>query len=75
MKFWTEMTREERKRLFEAVAMVVTAGLLIGLSRLESRLFELSERLSQNQEFVSSTVYFGLINLILFVYNIIKYKS
>ena len=63
MKFWTEMTREERKRLFEAVAMVVTAGLLIGLSRLESRLFELSERLSQNQEFVSSTVYFGLINL------------
>lgn len=56
-------SKEERKRLFEAIAMVLTAGTLIGLSRLESRLYELSERLSQNQEFITSTVYFGLINL------------
>lgn len=63
MKKLTRFSKEEKKRLFEAFAMVLTAGTLIGLSRLESRLYELSARLSQNQEFITSTVYFGLINL------------
>ena len=54
---------EERRRFFEAVAMGVATVILIALSRLEGRLFELSERLSEQQEFFTSLVYFGLINV------------
>ncbi len=54
---------EERRRLYEIVGIVVTTILLIVISRLESRLFELSEKLSSNQDFFVSVVYFGLINL------------
>ncbi len=55
---------EERKRIYEAIGMVVTASLLIALSSLEKDLFQLSERLStDNREFFNSVVYFGLINI------------
>ena len=52
----------ERKRVFEVGAIVVTTLLLIGLSRLETRLFDLSDALAKNQDFFTTVVYFGLIN-------------
>src|SRR4051812_26550721 len=52
----------ERKRILEVGAIIVTTMLLVGLSRLETRLFDLSETLSKNQDFFTTVVYFGLIN-------------
>lgn len=56
-------TSAERKRFLEVVAICVTSFLLIAISRLETRLFELSENLARNHEFFTSVIYFGLINL------------
>ena len=58
---------EERKRLFEGMAMLVVTSILIAISRLEGRLFELSERLSERHDYILSVVYFGLINLNIFL--------
>ncbi len=55
-------TPAERRRILEFAAIVVTTLLLIGLSRLETRLFDLSETLAKNQDFFTTVVYFGLIN-------------
>src|SRR5690606_8235268 len=55
-------SHSERKRIFEVVAIIVTTLLLIGLSRLETRLFDLSETLAKNQDFFTTVVYFGLIS-------------
>lgn len=60
-------TAAERKRVFELVAIVIITLLLIGISRLETRLFELSETLVQSKEFINTLVYFGLINLNVFL--------
>ena len=60
-------TAAERKRAFELVAIVFITLLLIGISRLETRLFELSETLVQSKEFINTLVYFGLINLNVFL--------
>ncbi len=57
------ISADERRRLIELVGMVLTTILLIALSRLETRLFELSRALSSNAEFSTSIVYFGLINI------------
>lgn len=54
---------DERRRMWELFAMISTTILLVALSRLETRLFELSKSLSANSEFFTSVVYFGLINL------------
>lgn len=43
--------------------MVVVAAILLGLSRLESGLFALSDRLASNKDFLTSIAYFGLINI------------
>ena len=58
---------EDRRRLFEAMAMLLVTFVLIGISRLEGRLFELSERLSEKHDYILSVVYFGLINLNIFL--------
>ena len=63
MAFISLKTSAERKRLLEVVAICVTSFLLIAISRLETRLFELSENLARNHEFFTSVIYFGLINL------------
>lgn len=55
--------RDERKRFFEIVAMLVIALSFVALSRLEGRLFDLSKALSNHPEFFNSVVYFGLINV------------
>ncbi|MFW7377941.1 MAG: ATP-binding protein [Oligoflexus sp.] len=54
---------EERKRLFELIAIVVVTVLLVALSRLEGNLFQLSRQLAQHQEILTTVVYFGLINI------------
>ncbi len=51
-----------KRRRFELFLVLVILSLLVGLSRLETRLFSLSESLSQNTEFLTSVIYFGLIN-------------
>src|SRR5688572_19099615 len=56
-------TSEERRRLFEIVAMVGITLLLVSLSRLEARLYDLSSSLATNTEFLTTVVYFGMINL------------
>lgn len=53
----------ERRRMLELIAIFFTTVLLIGLSRLETRLFELSETLAKSQDFFTTVVFFGLINL------------
>ena len=68
--FWRRLSKirpEERKRLFEAMAMLLVTFILIGISRLEGRLFELSERLSERHDYILSVVYFGIINLNIFL--------
>ncbi len=55
-------TAAERKRIIEVGGIVLTTMMLIGLSRLETRLFDLSETLAKNQDFFVTVVYFGLIN-------------
>ena len=56
-------TSEERKRFFELTAIVVVTVILVALSRLEGNLFELSRQLAQHQEFLTTIIYFGLINI------------
>lgn len=62
MPIFKVRTAAEKKRVFEVGAIIVTTLLLIGLSRLETRLFDLSETLAKNQDFFTTVVYFGLIN-------------
>lgn len=62
MGFLSFRTSAERKRLIEVVAIVLTTLMLVGISRLETRLFELSENLARNHDFFTSVIYFGLIN-------------
>ncbi|MEZ4741989.1 MAG: hypothetical protein R3B45_06040 [Bdellovibrionota bacterium] len=63
MSFKSNRTFEERKRIIEMVAVFIVVFVLIGISRLESRLFVLSETLTQNPEISTTITYFALINL------------
>lgn len=54
-------TPAERRRVLEFGAIIATTLILIALSRLETRLFDLSETLAKNQDFFTP-FYFGLIN-------------
>ncbi len=54
---------EEKKRLFELVVIFLCSFTLLFLSRLETRLFSLSESLSENKEFFTTIAYFALINI------------
>ena len=56
-------TTEEKKRLFEFFSIVIVSIILVALSRLEGNLFDLSKQLSEHQDFLTSVVYFGLINV------------
>ncbi len=58
----SKRTPAERRRILELFAIVATTVLLILLSRLETRLFDLSETLAKNHDFFTTVVYFGLIN-------------
>ena len=52
----------ERRRIWEFAAIALVSLVLVLLSRLETRLFDLSETFAKNQDFVTTVVYFGLIN-------------
>ncbi|MBM4250697.1 MAG: HAMP domain-containing protein [Deltaproteobacteria bacterium] len=52
----------ERRRMGEFAAIALISVVLVLLSRLETRLFGLSETFAKNQDFVTTVVYFGLIN-------------
>ena len=54
---------ENRKRLVEFLLVILITAVLIALSRLETRLFTLSESFSENKEFFTSLVYFSIINV------------
>lgn len=56
-------TQAERKRLFELIAVLVTTLLLVLIARLETRLFDLSESLARDHDFITTVIYFGIINL------------
>lgn len=56
-------TGEERKRFFELLGIILISIALVALSRLEGNLFDLSKQLSEHQDFLTSVVYFGLINV------------
>ncbi|SME88005.1 sensor histidine kinase [Pseudobacteriovorax antillogorgiicola] len=56
-------THEEKKRLVEFILIIVISVVLVALSRLEGNLFELSKQLSEHQDFLTSVVYFSLINI------------
>ncbi len=52
----------EKKRVFELITMFIIAGVLLGISQLETTLFQLSSRLSESSDFVVTVVYFAIIN-------------
>lgn len=56
-------TTEEKKRLFELILIGLVSVILVALSRLEGTLFELSKQLAEHHDFLTSVVYFGLINI------------
>lgn len=54
---------EEKRRLFEIIAMVGAGILLLLITRLETRLYQLTSGFSAIKEFTASLFYFALINL------------
>ncbi|MEY4630845.1 MAG: hypothetical protein RIQ81_965 [Pseudomonadota bacterium] len=53
----------KRRRILEAAAVILAALMLGATGVLETRLFHLSESLSQNRHFISTVIYFGIINI------------
>jgi two-component system, NtrC family, nitrogen regulation sensor histidine kinase NtrY len=54
---------EQKKRFYELVAAIIIIILLWLMARLETRLFEITDFLSQYKEFVNTLSYFALINV------------
>lgn len=52
-----------RQRIFELSALALTVLVLLITAGLEARLFQLSENLSRNHHFISTVVYFGIVNI------------
>lgn len=63
MSFLSLKSDDEKRRIIEIISMIGCVILLIVISRLETRLFSFGELLSVNREFVSTLIYFALINL------------
>ena len=63
LQFLNIKTVEERRRLFEVVFILVVSVLLLILARIEGDLYELSQLLATQQEFLTSIVYFSFINI------------
>lgn len=63
MKYFFDKSLDEKKRVVEFFLMILSCVGILLLSRLETRLFSLSEILSENKEFFSTLAYFALINL------------
>jgi len=54
---------EEKKRFLELIGMIASTILLLLITRLETRLYQLTSGFSANREFIASLFYFALINL------------
>ena len=57
----------DRRRLFEVFVTIGVATMLIGISRLEARLYNLSEALAKDHTLLASIFYYGIINLNVFL--------
>jgi two-component system nitrogen regulation sensor histidine kinase NtrY len=56
-----------RRRIVEIVAIVAVTTTLIGISRLEARLYNLSETMARDHSLLASIFYYGIINLNVFL--------
>lgn len=73
MSFWLAYLNRESvsekdeiipwRRIAELAAAVIVILFLVLISRLETRLYEISESLARNKEFINTIVYFALINV------------
>lgn len=60
-------------RWLEIVGIVVVTILLAGISRLETRLYELSAQLAKDDTFIASIFFYGIINLNVFLAIILSF--
>ncbi len=61
-RFW-RLAPENKKKTLEAIGLIFAAGLIYLLTKLETGLFSFSENLSEYREFLTTLVYFSLINI------------
>jgi two-component system, NtrC family, nitrogen regulation sensor histidine kinase NtrY len=57
----------ERRRIVEIAGIVAVTSILIGISRLETRLYSLSETMARDHSLLASIFYYGIINLNVFL--------
>lgn len=57
----------DRRRLIEVFVIFCIAVLLVGISRLEARLYSISEALAKDHTVLASIFYYGIINLNVFL--------
>ena len=57
----------DRGRLIEVLVVLGVTALMIGISRLEARLYSLSETLAKDHTLLASIFYYGIINLNVFL--------
>lgn len=56
-----------RRRILEMAAIIAVTTTLIGISRLETRLYNLSETMARDHSLLASIFYYGIINLNVFL--------
>lgn len=64
---------ETRQRWFELLSIGVVTLVLAGISRLETRLYELSGQLAKDDSFIASIFFYGIINLNVFLAIILSF--
>lgn len=57
----------DRRRIVEIAGILAVTTTLVGISRLESRLFSLSETMAREHSLLASIFYYGIINLNVFL--------
>lgn len=63
MKYILSLFLNNKKRFFETLAIVLCLVLLVYLNRIGAEIFSFGKLLSENREFLSTLIYFALINL------------
>ncbi len=69
----TLSTNQKRQRFFEIIGIAVVTVLIAAISRLETRLFELSSQLARDSSFFASIFFYGIINLNVFLAIILSF--
>ena len=62
-----------RQRWMEIAGIIIITLLLSGISRLETRLYELSAQLAKDDSFIASIFFYGIINLNVFLAIILSF--